>query len=49
MFYIFLFLHFVCLPLAIIAAVITGLYEIAMVDGAVFLILLALYAVLRKK
>jgi len=47
--YIILFLHFICLPAAVIAAALTGLYGIAIADGAVFLIMLGIWAALWKK
>jgi len=47
--YILLFLHLICLPMAIIAAAVVGLYGIAIVDGIAFLILLGVWAALWKK
>ena len=47
--YILLFLHLICLPMAVIAAVVVGLYGIAIVDGVAFLILLGVWAALWKK
>ena len=47
--YILLFLHFVCLPAAIVASIIAGLYGIAITDGIAFLVLLGIWAVLWKK
>ena len=49
MLYIILFLHFICLPAAVIAAALTGLYGIAIVDGIAFLILFGVWTALWKK
>ena len=48
MLYIFLFLHIIMLPVAIVASVIAGLYPLAIVDGIVFLLLFIVWWVLRR-
>ena len=49
MIYLFLILHFVALPVTIIAALVEGLYAHAVVNGLVFLLLFAVWAIWRKK
>ena len=47
--YILLFLHFICLPAAIVASIIAGLNGIAITNGIAFLLLLGVWAVLWKE
>ena len=45
----FLALHFIALPITIIAALLNGLYAIAIVDGLAFLSLFVVEAMFVKK
>ena len=49
MLYLFIFLHLIALPATIIAAVIMELYTFAIIDGIVFLLLFAVWFILRRR